>query len=95
MAMARRPSAGHDVLALSIEQEIDVELVHACSGVAAEGDTCSGFTAGITKDHGLDGNSSPFQVIKAIESAIRVGSRALPGPVDRLGGCNDEMESSW
>ena len=48
-----RPHAGDDVLALRVDQELTVELLHAVRGIAGERDAGAGVVARIAVDHRL------------------------------------------
>ena len=82
----RGADAGDDVLALGVDEELAVELIHAVGGIAGEGDAGAGALAGVAEHHGLDvDGGAPFGgdvVLAAVDDRAVVH----PGGEDGAGG---------
>ena len=75
----RRADAGHDVLALGIDQELAVELVRAGRGVAGEGDAGGGGLAHVAEHHGLDGDGRAPALGNGVQAPVGLGAGVHPG----------------
>ena len=75
---ARGADAGHDVLALGVDQPLAVELVVAGGRVAGEGHAGGGGVAHVAEDHGLDVDGGAPVVGNALDPAVGDGLLAVP-----------------
>jgi len=90
--LGRRTAARNEVFALSVGEEVDVELLHPRRGIAREGDPGPGIAARITERHRLDSDGGAFQALEGIEAPVFARPRALPRPVDRVRGLRDLVD---
>ena len=74
----RRADAGHDVLALGVDQELAIEQLFAGRRVAGEGDAGGRGLAHIAEHHGLhvDGRAPAFGNV--VQAAVGDGARVHP-----------------
>ncbi len=75
----RGADAGHDVLALSVGQELAHELLLAGGGVAREGDAGAGVVVEVAEDHRHDVDGGAPGVGDVVLLAVVVGARVVPG----------------
>ena len=80
------PDAGHDVLALGVDQVVPFDLRLAAGGVARHGHPGGAVVAHVPEDHGLDVHRGAQVVGDAGRVAVVHGALAVPGLEDRLGG---------
>ena len=76
--------AGHDVLALGVDQEVAVALVGAVGGVAREGDAGGGGVALVAEGHHLDVDGGAQIVGDLVLLAVEDGAVRVPGAEDGL-----------
>ncbi len=76
--------ASHDVLALSVDEEVAVALVGAVSRVAREGDAGCGGVALVAEDHDLDVHGRAEIVGNLVLLAVEDCARRVPGAEDCL-----------
>ena len=81
-----RADAGHDVLALGVDEVLAVELLGAVEGVAGEGHAGAGVVAHVAEDHGHDVDGRAQVVGDLLAVAVVVGALAEPGGEDGLDG---------
>ena len=84
--LLRRAHAGHDVLALGVDEVLAVEDVLAGGGVAGEGDAGAGVLAGVAEDHGLHVDGGAPLGGDAVLGAVDLGAVVVPGVEDRVDG---------
>ena len=70
--------AGHDVLALRIEQVFAVELLFTGGGVAGEGNAGAGGLAHVAKDHGLHVDGGAPVAGDVVHAAVVDGAGVVP-----------------
>ncbi|OPZ58522.1 MAG: hypothetical protein BWY87_01417 [Deltaproteobacteria bacterium ADurb.Bin510] len=75
----RGADAGHDVLALGVDQILAEEDVLAGRGVTGEGHAGGRGVAHVAEDHGLDVDGRAPVLGDVIELAVGVGAGSLPG----------------
>ena len=90
--------ARDDVLALSVDEIVAVELLLAVCGVAREGDACGGGVALVAEDHRLDVDGGAEIVGDLVLLAVENRTRVVPGAEDRLDGeleLNHRILGNW
>ena len=82
----RRADAGHDILALGVQQELAIELLGAGGGIAGEQYAGGGVVTGIAEHHlhHVDGSTQIGRNVVGL--AIDIGPRVEPGLEDRIDG---------
>ena len=84
VGVTRGVATGHDVLALGVEEEVDVEAVLSGGRVPREADARSGVDPHVAEHHRLDDHRRPGPVVEPRQPAIVDGSGCGPGPQHRL-----------
>ena len=78
--MVRQVSpAADNVLALSVELEVKIELARARGGVAGEADPGAGRAAGIAEDHGLHRDRRAGRIVDPVQAAVIDRLLRVPG----------------
>ncbi len=75
----RRANAGHDVLALRVDEELAIELLSPGRGIAGEGDACGAVLPQIAEHHRLNVDGSAPVGGNAVEPAVSVRAGVHPG----------------
>ena len=78
--------AGHDVLALRVDEEVAVRLVLAGGRVAREADTGAAVVVAVAEHHRLHVHRGAEIVADALTDPIRDGAGAVPAPEHGLDG---------
>ena len=78
-----RTDARHHILALRVDQELAIELVGACRGVAREGDAGRGTVAHIAEHHGLNIDGRAPARGNVVQAAVGDGALVHPRREDR------------
>ena len=78
--------AGHDVLALGVDQEVAVGALGAGGGVAGEADAGARVVVAVAEDHGLHVDRGAEVVRDALPVAVGDGARAVPAAEHGLDG---------
>ena len=82
----RGADAGHDVLALCVDQEVAVGPGGAGGRIPGEGDAGAGLLVAVAEHHRLDVDRCPEIVGDVLTAPIGLGPRRLPRPEDRFDG---------
>ena len=82
----RRTDAGHDVLALGVDQVFAEQLLLTGGGVAGEGHAGTGVRASVAEHHHLHVDCSTPAVRDVVHAAIVVGARVVPRAEHGLNG---------
>ena len=78
--------ARHDVLALSVDEELAVQLVLAVGRVSGEADARAAVFAQVAEDHGYDVDRRPQVVGNPVDLPVGHGARDVPAPEHGLDG---------
>ena len=78
--------SGHDVLALSVKLEVEIEFARPRGGVAGEAHPGARRAAGIAEDHCLHRDSRAGCVVDPVQASITDRLLRVPGPQYGLGG---------
>ena len=88
-------TSGNDVLALGVDEEVEVEPVRPGSRVPGEPHPRARGGAEVAKDHGLNRHCRADEVLealKALKAAVLDGTRCPPGAEHRLDGSGELLE---
>ena len=88
----RRADAGHDVLALGVDEAVAVEDVLAAVGVAGEADAGAGVVAHVAEDHLHDVDRRALEVGDLFDAAVGDGLVGFPGTEDGLDGAPELLQ---
>src|SRR5262249_56705446 len=83
-------NAGHDILALGIDQELAVQPFLAGGGITGECNPGSGRLAHIAEYHGLDIDCGPPALRNVVQAAVSDGALVHPGP-EHCAYCSPEL----
>ena len=84
--------AGHDVLALGVDEEVAIGALCARGGIAREADAGAGLVVAVAEHHGLHVHGRAEVVRDVLALTVGDGSRPVPGGEDGLDGAAELVD---
>jgi hypothetical protein len=83
------PASAHDILALAVELEVEIQPGFAGQGIASKPNARAGIAARAAEDHGLHRDGCASMVIGRIEPPVTYCLRRIPGTEHCTGGTQE------